>query len=168
MSVATTLDSYLKNRACRYDTVEHPFTATAAEAGISSSVPLKKVAKAVVLHDNSHYLMAVIPAMNKLVLPEVERLIGCHAELASEADLDRIFGDCDKGAIPAVGQAYGLNVIWDGALKDEEDIYLEAGDHRHLLHLNKQQFMRLMRNNPYGEISCAPDELYDMSHIRMM
>ncbi|GGK71110.1 aminoacyl-tRNA deacylase [Amphritea balenae] len=168
MTVATTLNSYLNNKACRYDMVEHPYSTTTAEAGTSSSIPLKKVAKAVVLHDQNRYLVAAIPAMNMLVLPEVERLIGCHAELATEPELKRLFGDCDVGAIPAVGQAYGLKVIWDDALKDEDDIYLEAGDHRHLLHLKKSQFMRLMKNNPHGEISCAPEELYDMSHLRMM
>lgn len=168
MTVATTLDSFLSNRACRYDTVEHRYSTTTAEAGISSDIPLKQVAKAVVLHDRNHYLVAAIPAMNMLVLPEVERLIGCHAELATEPELKRLFSDCDVGAIPAMGQAYGLNVIWDDALEAESDIYIEAGDHRHLIHIGGEQFKRLMRNNPHGEISCAPEELYDMSHIRPM
>ncbi|MBR9866127.1 MAG: YbaK/EbsC family protein [Oceanospirillales bacterium] len=168
MTVATTLDSYLSNKACQYDMLEHPFSETIAEAGMSSSIPLKRVAKAVVLHDYNHYMVAAIPAMNRLMLPQIDRIIGSHAELATENELQALFGDCDKGAIPAIGQAYGLNVIWDDALKEEEDIYIEAGDHRHLIHLKRNAFLQLMQNNPHGEISCAPDELYDMSHIRPM
>jgi len=166
MTVAATLNTYLNHKSCSFDTVEHPFSVNTEEAGSFSSIPLKKVAKAVVLHDQDHYLVAAIPAMNKLMLPQVESILGCHAELAKESELAPLFSDCDKGAIPAVGQAYGLNVIWDDAFSEEDDIYLEAGDHRHLVHLTRQQFMSLMAKNPHGEISCAPDELYDMSHIR--
>lgn len=168
MSVAATLNSFLKNRACRYDTVEHPFALTTAAAGVSAAIALRQVAKAVVLHHRGGYLVAVIPAMHKLLLAEVERLTGASVSLAPETEIQRIFGDCASGAIPALGQAYGLSVIWDRCLQDEEDIYLEAGDHRRLLHLRQAQFRRLMHNSPCGAISCAPDELYDMNHLRVM
>lgn len=166
MTVAATLNTYLEQKSCPFDMVEHPFSTTAADAGSFSSIPLKQVAKAVVLHDQNHYLVAAIPAMNKLMLPQVESILGCHTELAHEGELNPLFQDCEKGAIPAIGQAYGLNVIWDDALKDEDDIYLEAGDHRHLIHLKRKQFMSLMGHNPHGDISCAPDDLYDLSHVR--
>ncbi|WP_372598768.1 aminoacyl-tRNA deacylase [Amphritea sp.] len=168
MAVATTLDSYLSNKACHYDLVEHPFSESAAKAGMSAALPLTKVVKAVVVNHHNHYLMVAIPAMNRLMLPQVESMVGSHLSLTHEKELDALFGDCEKGAIPAIGQAYGLDVIWDDALKEEDDVYLEAGDHRHLIHLKRKQFMQLMKNSPHGEVSCAADELYDMSHIRQI
>ena len=168
MAVAMTLDSYLSNKACHYDVVEHPFSETAVQAGMSASLPLAQIAKAVVVNHHNHHLLVAIPAMNRLMLPQVESMVGSHLSLTHEKELDALFGDCDKGAIPAIGQAYGLDVIWDDALQQEDDIYLEGGDHRHLIHLKREQFLQLMQNNPHGEISCAPDELYDMSHIRQI
>ncbi len=165
MTVSVTLDNYLAQKASAYDVVAHAFSESAVEAGSLSSVPLKQVAKAVVLHDQDRYLVAAIPSMNKLMLPQVEQILGRHAVLAKERELDSLFSDCAVGAIPALAQAFGLNVIWDDALLAEPDVYLEAGDHCNLIHLKHDQFEALMKNNPHGVISCAPEELYDLTHF---
>lgn len=164
MSVTATLDSYLNNKGCHYDTVEHGHSASASESALLAAVPMKQVIKAVVLHDQNHYMLAAIPAMNKVMLPQLEQLTGCHAVLAKEGEIGRIFDDCELGAVPAIGQAYGLEVIWDDALSQDEDVYIEAGDHRNLIHLKQSQFKALMGDNPHGQISCAPEELYDLTH----
>ena len=39
-------------------------------------------------------------------------------------------------------------MVWDQSLDDEEDVYLEAGDHRHLLHLSHNDFMKLVGGSP--------------------
>ncbi|MCP4597504.1 aminoacyl-tRNA deacylase [Neptuniibacter sp.] len=164
MSVTATLDSYLHNKSCDYDTVPHSFSSTASESALMAAVPMKQVIKAVVLHDNNHYMLAAVPAMNKVMLPQIEQITGCHTELAKEAEIERIFGDCELGAVPAIGQAYGLDVIWDDSLCEDDDLYIEAGDHRNLIHIKREQFQELMKNNPHGHISCAPEELYDLTH----
>ena len=109
-------------------------------------------------------MMAVIPAMNKVALTQVEEVIGRPAVLAKETEIERLFKDCEPGAVPAIGQAYGLNVVWDDSLMEDADLYLEAGDHRHLIHLTRDQFNKLMRKNPHGTISCAPEDLHDMRY----
>jgi len=164
MTISATLDSYIHDKAGQYDTIAHSFTTTATEAALHSSVPLKQMVKAVVLHDKDRYMLAAIPSMNKLMLPQVQQLTGRHAELARENEISRIFDDCEVGAIPAIGQAFGLEVIWDDTLLDDADLYVEAGDHKNLIHLTREQFKSLMKNNPHGTISCAPDDLYDLTH----
>ncbi|MGH1463000.1 MAG: aminoacyl-tRNA deacylase [Neptuniibacter sp.] len=164
MSVSTTLKSYLDNKHCAFDTVQHMPSSSATESALFAAVPIKQVIKAVVLHDHNHYMLAAIPAMNKVMLPQLEQITGCHTVLAKEDEISRIFGDCELGAIPAIGQAYGLEVIWDDSLCEDEDLYIEAGDHRNLIHLKRSQFQMLMKKNPHGEISCAPEELYDLTH----
>lgn len=165
MSVTNTLDSYLLNKACAYDTVPHEFSTSASESALLAAVPMKQVVKAVVVHDHSHYILAAIPAMNKVILPQLEEITGSRTVLAKESEIKRIFGDCEAGAVPAIGQAYGVDVIWDDALAEGDDLYIEAGDHRNLIHLKGDQFKQLMKHNPHGQISCAPEELYEMSHF---
>ncbi|WP_286236970.1 aminoacyl-tRNA deacylase [Neptuniibacter halophilus] len=164
MSVPATLNSYLQNKSCAYDTLSHTFSSTASEAALLSAVPMKQMVKAVVVHDHNHYMLAAVPAMNKVMLPQLEQITGCRTVLAKESEIKRIFGDCETGAVPALGQAYGLDVIWDDALNEDEDLYIEAGDHRSLIHLKREQFQALMKNHRHGQISCAPEELYDLTH----
>lgn len=164
MSVSATLDSYLHNKECSYDMVSHSLSTTACESALLAAVPIKQVVKAVVLHDKERYMLVAVPAMNKVMLPQLSELTGSRAILAKESEINRIFGDCELGAVPAIGQAYGLEVIWDDSLSDDEDLYIEAGDHKNLIHLKQSQFQKLMGKNPHGNISCAPESLYDLTH----
>lgn len=165
MTVSATLSAYLDRKAGRYGLIEHPFTTSAVESAYASHLPTRDVAKAVVLHDQDHYVMAVIPAMNRLIVNEVEHLLGRRLVLAKESELGPLFRDCEPGAIPALGQAFGLELVWDDSLTQDRDIYIEAGDHRHLVHLKRDQFVNLMRNRLHGPISCAPDEVWDLSRL---
>ena len=52
---------------------------------------------------------------------------------------------------------YGLKVIWDDQLKHASDIYIEAGDHEHLIHLKGDDFRRLMERLPHSVISAGKE-----------
>ena len=41
------------------------------------------------------------------------------------------------------GEAYGVQVIWDDELAYTSDIYIEAGDHEHLIWLERRDFRQL-------------------------
>jgi Ala-tRNA(Pro) deacylase len=73
--------------------------------------------------------------------------------LAEEKDLHEIFSDCSLGAIPPVGRAYGVNVLFDDHLTECEDIYFEAGDHTDLIHVSGKDFLVLMGDASHGEFS---------------
>jgi Ala-tRNA(Pro) deacylase len=59
--------------------------------------------------------------------------------------------------VPALSDAYGLDVIWDDHLKHVRDIYIEAGDHEHLIHLRGDDFRQLMSSLPHCIISFSED-----------
>ena len=50
-------------------------------------------------------------------------------EFAEEGELQILFRDCDLGAIPALGPAYGIETIVDERLDRAAEVWLEAGDH---------------------------------------
>ena len=52
-----------------------------------------------------------------------------------------------------MGQAYNMNAIYDEELGRLKDIYLEAGDHETLIHLNREQFDKLMINTMHSNFS---------------
>ena len=97
--------------------------------------------------------MAVVPASHHVDLDAVERLCGRPLSLADEEEIGRLFPDCEFGAVPPIGAAYGLAVIVDDVLAGQPDVYLEAGDHLNLLHLSGEQFAGLMRDVQHGRFS---------------
>ena len=157
MAIAITLKSYLEGHNIHYDTVEHSHTASAIDSAKSAHVPAHQLAKAVVLEDDNGYIVSVLPSSNRLNLDWVNEELQRDLKLATEPVLKRLFEDCDTGAVPALSNAYGLKVIWDDQLKHASDIYIEAGDHEHLIHLKGEDFLQLMAKLPHSVISTAKE-----------
>ena len=97
--------------------------------------------------------MAIIPATHHLELGKVSQQLHRRFGLATESELASLFNDCELGAIPPVGSAYGLQVLMDDSLNDKDDIYFESGDHTDLIHMRGDDFLNLNQNAIHATIS---------------
>jgi len=95
----------------------------------------------------------VLPASHSLEIAWVNEELDRNLVMASEAEFAKLFVDCEPGAVPAFGAAYGIEVIWDDDLKYTADVYIEAGDHEHLIWLEGKAFKKLMSSLPHTIIS---------------
>ena len=152
MTMSPTLKKYLATQGIAYDIVPHRPTSTSINAASSAHVPANMVAKSVILEDESGYLMAVIPANQHVKIGKLNKLVGRHMGLATEDELRSLFSDCELGAIPPVGAAYGIETIVDDELSGCPDVYLEAGDHEDFIHLKGVSFRALMKNAQHASI----------------
>jgi len=146
MPIANTLKRYLDNSTIQYDVLSHPFSRSSMETAEAAKIPGHQLAKGVVFKDKRGYLMAVLSSPLHVEVNTLNELTERNLELIEEAEVGRLFSDCDLGAIPPVGDAYQLEVVFDSALFDEESIYFEAGDHRELIHVNSDNFQKLLEN----------------------
>ena len=158
MPIARKLQTFLKENYIDYEVVSHPYSERALDTAYSACIPVKNMTKAVILNDKKGFVMAVMPSIHKLVLRWINGQMSRDLQLASEQQLERLFPDCDKGAVPAAGTAYGLLTCWDDELNSVQDLYIEGGNHRELVHLGRDQFKRLLQGQPHAAISCDPDE----------
>ena len=153
MAISATLENFLAQKGVPYDIVAHRHTESAVDAAKTAHVPAENVAKAIVLEDENGYLMAVVPATHHVNLGKVSKILGRRLGLATEPELKSLFADCALGAIPAVGEAYGMDTIVDDSLSECPDVYMEAGDHEDLVHVRGASFLRLMRDARHEHIS---------------
>jgi len=144
MAIASTVSKYLAEYDVPYDVMGHTHTVTSAESAAVSHVPGNRLAKSVVLEDGEGYIMVVLPASRRLDLSELQRQLKRNLELASEYELGNLFSDCEIGALPALGPAYGLETLVDDAIAEQPEIYFEAGDHEQLIHVSAEVFETLM------------------------
>lgn len=153
MAIATTLEQYLSDNGVDYDVVTHAPTQSASQTAQVSHIPGDRIAKAVILKDADGCVMAVLPSTHHIDLGEVGRLIERPLALATEEDVVGLFADCDMGAVPALGAAYGMTVVIDDSLRDSPEVYFEGGDHASLVHITGAAFMELMRDAEGGAFS---------------
>lgn len=158
MGIAMKLSDYLKANAVQYDVLNHPHSGSSMQTARASNVPAQCLAKAVVLEDNTHAMMAVLPASRRLRLGELELSNGHALRLATEAELKALFNDCEPGAVPPVGVAYGMETILDDSLMEQPEMYFEAGDHETLVHMKTQDFIGLMKGARHMAFSAQKDE----------
>ncbi|WP_169568672.1 aminoacyl-tRNA deacylase [Sneathiella limimaris] len=152
MGMATSLESYMLHAGVDYDMVQHEPSATIVEAAQKAHIRKNCVAKAVVLKDDKGFLLAVVPSEKKISLKKIEKVTNRKMELSSETEFSPFFADCELGAVPPIGNAYGLNVLMDESLENNSDVYFEAGDHENLVHVTDWDFEILMKGARMGPI----------------
>lgn len=153
MAIATTLREYLESRNINFELVEHPHTDSAMRAAEAAHVPGDKVAKPVLLGDDHSYLLAVIPATHRLDLDRLNQVMARSLEMLPEDEIETTFSDCERGAIPAIGEPYGVDVVVDPSLVHQPDVYFESGDHEHLVHVDGEVFRALLEHAPRAQVS---------------
>ena len=152
MSLATRVRWYLDSHHIEYDVVHHEHSSTSLDSGRKAHVPAEKVAKGVLLEDERGYVLALLPAACRLEFSAIEDLVHRHLELAGEPELEDIFGDCELGAIPALGDAYNVPMLVDDSLLRLPDLYFEGGDHEDLVHVGGEAFRELVKKASHGHI----------------
>lgn len=153
MAIAMTFKQYLDQRGVPYEVVSHPRTYSSMRTAEAAHVPGHRLAKSVILEDDKGYVMAVVPSNRQLRLRSVSDRLHRELRLASEPEIGTLFKDCDVGAIPPVGPAYGLETLVDDTLAREPDVYLEAGDHEELIHVSHDVFIDLLGPVQQGHLT---------------
>lgn len=154
MGIATSLQNFIEEHAVRYRLVGHPHSDSASRTAEASHVPGDQVAKAVLLvEEDGQYRLAIIPATRRLQLGQLHRRLGEHIGLATEDEAAAVFADCERGAIPALGAAYGVETLVDESLLERDVVYFEAGDHQSLVQLGARDFLTLLGHPLRGEFS---------------
>jgi Ala-tRNA(Pro) deacylase len=148
MSIATTVSDALAFEEVDFDILSHTPTYTAAATARRAGIDPEKLAKAVLLKDANGYLLAVVPANRAIDLPALRRELHRPLDIAEERDLDDLFCDCSVGSVPPIGTWYRVPTVVDTCLRQQPDIYFEAGDHRSLVHVSESVFEQLL-GDPY-------------------
>ena len=146
------LQSYLDERHIEYTLINHSPTYTAQETAQSAHVPGRAVAKTVVVRIDGTAAMMVEPATSRVHFGRLKELTGAKlVSLANEEDLNDLFPDCELGAMPPLGNLYGMHVYIDEHLTHEEEIGFNAGSHTDLIKLRYRDFESLV----HPEVVCA-------------
>lgn len=135
MNAPHRMEQYLMDYRVPFDLMEHEPTATSLQTAHAAGIQAGRLAKAVLLEGDGCMLAAMIPADQDVRLGQLTEDLGQHIHLAGEATIRGMFPDCDPGTMPGLPNAWGVETVWDDALLAQPDIYLEAGDHRRLFHV---------------------------------
>jgi Ala-tRNA(Pro) deacylase len=153
MSISPRLRSYLDRRGFHFDEVSHARATNMAQAAHAAHINDGQVAKAVLVRAGDDYMLAVVPASRQVRFDRLQSWLGQPVRLAEEDESVSLFPDCDLGAIPPIGGAFGIETVMDESLSEPDEIYFEGGDHRTLVHMNADEWRKLMKDSPRSAFS---------------
>lgn len=145
MPLSERLRSFLDSAHAQFTLTAHPKAYTAREVAVAEHLPPREVAKTVVIFGDGIYHMIVVPASRLVDLHEVRTALGlAQVRLATEDELAKLFPDCELGAMPPLGPAYGMPVYLDGTLASQPVIAFNAGTHCDVIHMQTSDYRRLV------------------------
>jgi len=146
MAKMSDLLHYLDSNKVDYQVVEHEPAFSAHEVAVATHIPESEIAKAVLLHIDDHFWMAVLRADQRINQQLIKRAFGAkHVRLSHEEDLALKFPDCQLGAMPPFGNLYGLPVLVEESLAEDEDILFNACTHTKAVRMKFKDFRRLVK-----------------------
>lgn len=150
-----TIQRFLNERGAGVRSLYHPVTETLAQTARICGIAGAQLMRALVLVDAKGPLMAILPSTHLLDFNALCTLLGRELEPVPAEQLKGIFDDCEPRCCPPLGNAYGLEVIVDEILLQQDELYLEPGRHNQLLSLSCKEFLRLLDNPRTGRFSDA-------------
>jgi Ala-tRNA(Pro) deacylase len=156
MAITKALKKLFKENKISYDVEKHKELFTAQQVAASEHITGYEFAKVVMLKCDSEMVMAVIPAPHEISIKKMKKLGYKKVKLASEGEFSNLFPDCDVGAMPALGNLYGLTFYVDNFFKKENEIIFNSGTHTETVKIKRKDYDRLVGEKVYRDISELP------------
>jgi Ala-tRNA(Pro) deacylase len=139
------LKKFLDSHDVKYVSMSHSPAYSAQAIAASAHIPGKELAKTVIVRIDDTFAMAVLPASYRVHLGHLKVAVSAsHVELATEAELEDLFPDCESGAMPPFGNLYDMDVYVAEQLTEDDEIAFSAGSHTEVVRMSYEDFERLV------------------------
>ncbi len=139
------LKEFLDGRDIKYVPISHSPAYSAQTIAESAHIPGKELAKTVIVKINDEFAMVILPASYRVHLGHLKAAVSAsHVELATETELENLFPDCERGAMPPFGNLYDMDVYVAEQLTEDDEIAFSAGSHTELIRMSYKDFESLV------------------------
>lgn len=140
------LQQFLDDHGVRYAPLRHPTAFTAQKVAAAEHVPGREHAKVTIVRAGERFVMTVLPAPKRVDFRKLGRLLpGADVRLPAEDEFRGAFPQCEPGAMPPFGNLFGMEVLVDRTLAEDEEIVFEAGTHDESIRMRFADFVRLAK-----------------------
>ena len=135
---------YLNENNVHYQLLSHVAAFTAHQVALVAHVPDSELAKTLLAKADGQYWLVVLRADQRVSTSLLKKALEAkHVALADEEALEGLFPDCELGAMPPFGKPYGLPVIVEHSLTEDDEIVFNACTHKGSIRMKYEDFDRL-------------------------
>ena len=135
---------FLASHSVRFEVLLHAPSHSATHLAGSVHVPGRSVAKAVLVRAGESFALAVLPSTHRIELDRLAEVLGApELRIATEAEVEAIFHDCEPGALPPFGRAYGLTTVLDASLSAGAEVAFVGNTRHECIRMRFKDFERI-------------------------
>jgi Ala-tRNA(Pro) deacylase len=147
--VVSRILSLLNTNNCWHETFQHEAVRTSEEAARTRpGYTLHQGAKAMIVrikNPQPKFVMLVLPADLRFDNTKVKSFLGAKdLRFASEEEIAELTGGVQPGAVPPFGNIFGLEVVVDLGLFENEKIVFNAGDRCFSVAMKSEDYKQLV------------------------
>ena len=143
--ISARVRQFLDQNGVRYDVLRHDPAFTAQELAAGMHVPGREFVKVVVVKLDGRYALVALPAHRRVDLKELAAVAAAKkCSLATEEEFQKLFPDCEVGAMPPFGNLYKMDTFVDREVTRDERIVVNAGTHAEAVRLRYADLERLV------------------------
>jgi Ala-tRNA(Pro) deacylase len=146
MAITPAVQEYLRNSHVPYSVFPHRPAYSAQEEAAVTHTPGRDWAKVVACFADTQPILVVVPADTLVNFDRLLPLVDAYrVRLTTEEELDWLYPDCERGAMPPFGALYKQAVFVDLALATEESIVFNGGTHGDAVRMRFDDFAELAK-----------------------
>ena len=139
----STLKVLLEEKGASYKVIEHERVFTSEEAAKIRGVPLSSGVKAMLVKSPNGYFLVLVPGDRRIDFGKLKDKIG-KATLASPEEVFRETG-CEIGSVHPFGPLFGLQVLMDRRILDNETVNFNAGLHEVSMNMDPKDMINIIK-----------------------
>lgn len=145
MDAYRSITDFLDRSDVPYTAMEHEPVRTSEQAAEVRGTPLERGAKALVLECGDGLVLAVLSASLKVDYKALKAALG--EKRVQMAPPERVLAatGCEPGGVPPFGNLFGLEVVVDPSILQQEWIDFNAGDRSRSVEMRSEDYARLVK-----------------------
>ncbi len=145
MTAFDKIKAFLDQNNVSYEFKEHEPVRTSEEAAAVRGEDIKIGAKALLLKAGTEFILAVISAAKRIDSKALKRILGIKSLRFATADEVKAKTGCVPGGVPPFAQVFGLKLIVDKSIMQNEYMAFNAGEQTKSLKMKTQDYLGLLK-----------------------
>lgn len=144
MGIVPMVKEYLDRKGVSYEEVSHPQVFSSIEEANTLGINADEIAKNLIIKIKEKHAFVVLPGGHKVDMKKVRGILGKHARLEMEEEMEKDFPGYELGAVPPLGEVFGFSVYVDRRLLDHETIIFVGGTHTDSIKMKTPDFINML------------------------
>lgn len=159
MALKAEVKDFMDKSGVSYEAISHPQVFSTVEEAKALGIDADAILKNLIIKIKDTEIFAIIPGGHRIDMYKVRHLAGSkHARLISEEEMAKDYPGYEIGAVPPLGELFGVKVYLEKQLIPHDVVIFSGGTHTDSVKMKCQDFVSLVKPEIDDLVEESPQE----------